>query len=190
MPKAAQLIGKRFTRLLVMARHGSQKSGNSVNATWLCRCDCGAQLIATTNNLTRRGTESCGCLQKERARKPRGVAGFNDLYASYKAAAAKRNYAFLLSKEDFKKLTESVCYYCGAPPAAVHVAHHDRSKESIQHESYVFNGVDRVENSLGYTPENSVACCKFCNISKRERSIPEFSEWAKRLVENLSKRGI
>lgn len=67
MPKGSNLIdltGQRFVRLLVLSRHGSDQYKQ---ARWLCKCDCGNEIIARSNHLRRGLVQSCKCLQKERA---------------------------------------------------------------------------------------------------------------------------
>lgn len=51
------LIGEIFGKLTVVSRKGS-KHGRS---QWLCKCDCGKEVMVTTNNLKNGGTKSCGC---------------------------------------------------------------------------------------------------------------------------------
>lgn len=63
MSKFIDLTGQRLGRLVVVERMGTAQSGH---ALWLCKCDCGTSHIASSNQL-RCGTQSCGCLQKERA---------------------------------------------------------------------------------------------------------------------------
>lgn len=58
----ADLIGKRFGRLTVIERAGSNEYGK---ARWLCQCDCGNYHYATTNTLKTGRVASCGCLGKE-----------------------------------------------------------------------------------------------------------------------------
>lgn len=41
------------------------------------------------------------------------------------------------------------------------------------------NGIDRVDSSKGYTVENSVACCKYCNTAKNTMTESEFYTWTK-----------
>ena len=36
------------------------------------------------------------------------------------------------------------------------------------------NGVDRVDNTKGYSVDNSVPCCKFCNTAKHTMSEGDF----------------
>jgi hypothetical protein len=56
------LIGQRFGRRVVLARAGSNKHGH---ATWLCACDCGNEVVVSTNVLNRGNARSCGCLYRE-----------------------------------------------------------------------------------------------------------------------------
>lgn len=39
------------------------------------------------------------------------------------------------------------------------------------------SSLDRLDSSKGYTITNVVPCCKYCNIAKNDRSIPEFIHW-------------
>lgn len=56
----ADLIGQRFTRLLVV---GTVRKLH--RRQWLCNCDCGNQHIAQTGALRDGTVKSCGCLQRE-----------------------------------------------------------------------------------------------------------------------------
>lgn len=61
MAKLIDLTGRRFGRLTVINR-----AGNFNNLpTWLCKCDCGAELIVLGCNLRTKHTQSCGCIRKE-----------------------------------------------------------------------------------------------------------------------------
>ena len=54
------LTGKKFNRLTVLEYVGKSK--------WLCRCDCGKEVIVRGGLLVSGHTRSCGCLQRERAK--------------------------------------------------------------------------------------------------------------------------
>lgn len=62
--KKVNLTGRRFGRLTVLSeaeRHGGR-------VAWACLCDCGAETVSITCNLTTGHTTSCGCaLQDVRA---------------------------------------------------------------------------------------------------------------------------
>lgn len=60
MSKVNNHIGKRYGRLTVLARAGSDSKGNSM---WLCQCSCGNKKEIVGYSLKR--IQSCGCLQSE-----------------------------------------------------------------------------------------------------------------------------
>ena len=63
------LTGRRFDRLEVkahMPKAAFALSGGN-GALWLCKCDCGAEVVVSGCNLRKRKTRSCGCLRSELA---------------------------------------------------------------------------------------------------------------------------
>src|SRR5258708_3123326 len=52
------LKGKRFGKLLVNARVGSDNYGQSL---WACICQCGQQITVRGRSLSNGDTSSCGC---------------------------------------------------------------------------------------------------------------------------------
>ena len=173
--KRLELIGRVFNRLTVI-----QKADIKSNRTfWICQCSCdGLYSIFCGKSLTGGNIQSCGCLRRETAQTnakmmtaantlPPGEASFNLLYAIYKFHAERRKIPFELAKFQFRLLTEDVCFYCGAVPSQIH---RNRSCKG----DYIYNGVDRKINSLGYTVENSVSCCGTCNVMKMEMSVDDF----------------
>ena len=53
---------------------------------------------------------------------------------------------------------------------------------------YGVDTIDRMNNDLGYIIDNVVPCCKWCNLSKRERSKEEFLEHNKKIYEYQLKK--
>jgi len=64
--KIKNRIGIRYSRLVVIEFAYQDWRGD---AYWLCKCDCGNEIIVLGNSLQRRNTKSCGCLRKESASK-------------------------------------------------------------------------------------------------------------------------
>lgn len=64
MPAAINLTGQRVGRLLVRERAPDRREGRTA---WSCTCDCGADVTVETYALSTGRTQSCGCLQRERA---------------------------------------------------------------------------------------------------------------------------
>lgn len=62
------LSGQRFGRLTVLERTENKvfKSGQ-VKAQFLCKCDCGTEVIVSAERLKKGETKSCGCLRSRRA---------------------------------------------------------------------------------------------------------------------------
>lgn len=63
--KGKDIAGYRFGRLTVLFDSGRDKYSN---LKWMCICDCGEAVTTLGTNLRRGLTNSCGCLQKEKAR--------------------------------------------------------------------------------------------------------------------------
>lgn len=61
------ITGLRFGRLLAIELDGYYASpGHRRHAQWLCTCDCGGEIVVSTNSLITGNTRSCGCLATER----------------------------------------------------------------------------------------------------------------------------
>lgn len=66
MSKLIDLTGQRFGKLTVIEMVGMRRDRR---ATWKCQCDCGRETTVCGKELRNGDTKSCGCLQKETARK-------------------------------------------------------------------------------------------------------------------------
>ncbi len=66
MGKLIDMVGKKFARLTVLARHGTDITpAGTILPTWTCRCDCGTEIVVRGHSLRTGNTRSCGCLRKE-----------------------------------------------------------------------------------------------------------------------------
>ena len=173
MPKKNNLVNKRFERLIVLEFYDTDKHGHRI---WKCVCDCGNICYVSGYHLSSGHTRSCGCIRKELHMLPNGEAALNKLLLHYKNNAKKRNLRFELSMDEFIKITKSDCHYCGDEPNREY-------KEKRNNGGYIYNGIDRVNNSLGYILDNCVPCCEVCNKAKRDLLYSEFIEWLDRIVE-------
>ena len=177
------IIGNRYGRLVVRTYIGVDDK--SKRHMYLCDCDCGNKNIkAERNALITNGKQSCGCLHREcivSLNKKMMVGKYNKhiakLYSSYRSSAIARNYSFELSKDVFSETIRKPCYYCGCEPSNTH-------KDHIYGE-FKYNGIDRVDNSIGYIESNIVPCCKRCNRAKGMMSINEFHDWIVKVATNF-----
>jgi hypothetical protein len=82
-----------------------------------------------------------------------------------------------LTDDELHSLITSNCHYCGALPS--NAMKDTRNKDKTP---FIYNGIDRVDNTLGYTLLNSVSCCKRCNIAKNDMTYNDFINLCKRIA--------
>jgi len=185
--KRKDLTGKRFGNLLVLREVDPvvAKSGALVH-WWECMCDCGKPTTVRRNGLTSGGTKSCGCKQKESVRRMArerrlspGRSQRNILLKSYKTAAANRELVWALTDEQFDALISGDCHYCDAEP----VPPRRRKVRTNLYGEFTYNGIDRLDNTLGYVVGNVVSCCIHCNKMKNNRTVQEFLQHIQLVLE-------
>lgn len=72
MPKKIDLTNRYFGKLFVIREATKEEKNRKNGAWWLCKCDCGNQVIKDGQGLRKGYTTSCGCdlLDKLKARPP------------------------------------------------------------------------------------------------------------------------
>lgn len=184
--KRKEKIGQTFGKLTIIKfGHYKFRSDGRRDAFWKCKCECGKEKFATFGNLHNGNVSSCGCMVAERLTQLHknnidDSATFRMVLAEYKKSAAKYQRTFSLTDDEFRELTSGICHYCGTPPAMIKERN---GKIPFKGKHYVYNGVDRVDNSRGYETDNCVSCCRRCNIAKSGMTVDEFLSWAKRIYE-------
>lgn len=177
---------EKFNRLLLINR--VVKDDGSV---WYnCKCDCGTIKLIRYTSIISGGTRSCGCLNTEqrkkqwlvnsktnsiKTKKPPGESTEQHIWSTYISNARKRKLEFTLTREEFNKLIHSPCAYCGVVDSSITI--NKRHNDFLYH-----NGIDRIDNIIGYTLVNCVPCCFTCNRAKWSLAVEEFEDWLNRLV--------
>ena len=98
----------------------------------------------------------------------------NKLFSQYKQSAYRRSLDFRLTKEQIRDIIFINCYYCGTSPNNLYTL----SGRVDINTSILYNGIDRVNNNLGYIEGNVVPCCGRCNRAK-VMTKEEFLDWIK-----------
>lgn len=106
----------------------------------------------------------------------------NIAYNHYMKSAKERNLEFRLTKAEFRELVEQNCFYCGAEPQV-------RYTSKNLHGEYAWNGIDRVDNAIGYLKDNCVPCCSMCNFAKSTHTKEEFLNWIERVYKHSLNKG-
>lgn len=97
--RATDLSGRRYGRLTPQFRVALPAAPRQKDTFWLCRCDCGHMIVASTINLNRGHTKSCGCLRRE----------YELSQLKYKKGDIVNGFKFL--QRDFSKQTSGGTYY-------------------------------------------------------------------------------
>lgn len=88
----------------------------------------------------------------------------------YMSGAKQRHLEWELSKEEFENIVSKDCHYCGEDPRPLKSLARYHKVDSEIH----VNGIDRIDNEVGYTLNNCVPCCTKCNIMKMKLSKSNF----------------
>lgn len=168
------LLGRKFGRLVVVGDTGKPAKTNGV--PWKVRCECGTECEVCSSNLVTGNTQSCGCLQREKARRgcQPGDAAKHSILEKYKNTAKRKGYIWALTNDLFYTLISKPCYYCGKEPSASRA-----DKDGVLQA----NGVDRKDNTRGYLFSNVVSCCQFCQYAKRDLPHDDFLSHLQRVAE-------
>lgn len=168
--KIENCVGNTYNFLTVI-----QVIQKPVKSLFLCRCVCGNEKTHIASDVINGNAKSCGCKRKELFKKGLKLAyekNFpnpveNKIYSSYKSQAKNIKRDFLITLEEFIKLVNENCHYCGETPLKLrHIANKLKEKP--------LNGIDRVDNSIGYLIDNCVPCCTTCNFMKKMLTKEDF----------------
>lgn len=86
-------------------------------------------------------------------------------FRGYVARAKRKGLSFDLTRHDYNALVNGACFYCKRAADDLHV-----------------NGIDRMDNSAGYTLNNCVTCCSECNQMKAGMNNVDYVDHCKRVA--------
>jgi len=176
-------IGKRFGSIVIIDTSRGNRSAV---------CDCGREFPIKLSLVLIGSVTSCGCganrkkLTQDRYRYTRDDGdhiGRTIAYSTRVSDAKRRGLVWELSREKWSEIVAKPCLYCGA-------INSNRIKGRKRHDGiitndFLYNGVDRYNNTIGYTEGNSVPCCKLCNRMKNDKTFEQFIDHVKSIFVHL-----
>ncbi len=182
-------VGEVYGRLTLLAKSDTDgQRSKGTHQRWTFRCSCGNVKVTRPYFVVKGRTTSCGCYNREVTSKPKperrlpnGLAAAKQLWHGYVRGAKMRGLVFEISFEDFLIITKLPCRYCSEKPFNY------TKSQSTYRDQYLHNGIDRVDNEIGYTLNNCAACCKICNNAKKEMTVEDFEAWIDKLVATRSR---
>lgn len=151
----------------------------------LCECACGLRKLVERHSLKygqSRGCSSCSRLKYGNPSTYKvGMVAARSLHNNYQHSAKRRGIEFRLSFDEFVDVVTRPCVYCGQAERQ-EVRLHKAGRRS--QEPFKYNGLDRLDNAVGYLPRNVQACCIRCNIAKHHFSEDEFFQQVKLIYEH------
>lgn len=159
--------GDKFGEWVVISEDKTSMTGRK----YVCQCSCGTEKIINLSDLMHKKSTKCySCAQRMWSLQAsiRTKGPYERLYDTYMRNAKSAGREFSLTMDDAIRLFTSNCHYCLAEPYA---------PAPRSDGEYLYNGIDRKNNALGYTKENSLPCCSMCNMAKRGHNYEQYVDW-------------
>lgn len=164
--KIPSVEGRKYGRYTVLrfSHHIFNKKGQKHGYFVVARCECGTEKILYMTSLQNKSIQSCGCLAKDKYAKEKSRIDLEYMFKRYKRESKANELSFELTPPEAFLMFQSPCFYCGMKDIKV------RKGKEIK-----LNGIDRIDNSQGYSCNNCVPCCVSCNSLKGAKSLEDLT---------------
>jgi hypothetical protein len=152
------------------------QSGKSIEAKWKVLCpNCKTETWKFSNTLTGLKFPCKKCYDNSMKRTDEFPA-VKKAFISLRNNAKVRGVIVSIDEDTFYSIASNPCTYCGTDPV-------EKMPPKKWQKSVFLHGIDRVDNTLGYTKENSCSCCEQCNWAKKDLTLEKWNLWIDRLIE-------
>lgn len=184
MGKLKDLTNKKFGKVTILSRTNkpNSRSNKSRDSFWLGLCECGSQKIYAGGDIQKINFKGCGCSRKNINA---NQAKMGTAMYIYKNRYSDGDISF----EDFLKMSNEYCFYCGAAPYKsfnLYKLKDGCTKLSAENGYFTYNGLDRIDQNLPHFKNNVVTCCAICNWMKTNHSSYDFIKHITKIYFNLT----
>lgn len=192
-----EFIGRKFGHLLIV--EVTDRTNAHGEKFVRCSCDCGNEKTALLRLIKRGSISSCGCKKKKTSVENVKLAHKHltniGLWKDPKFRSAQSIYKKYsdgdISFDEFMIISQMECFYCGAAPSnrsTTYGKNNGITQTRLDNSYFIYNGLDRVDSSIGHYKNNVVPCCANCNYAKLDRSQLEFFLWIEKVYLNHQKK--
>lgn len=186
---------KKYNHLTML--YPVRSGGGGVGMFWMAQCDCGNLKEVRASEAKLGYVKTCGkceyhstlltkaAVKSAATRDPKSAE--REFLSRYVHGALKRNYVWALTPEQFSEIIKQNCTYCDAPPRE-----YKRKARKFKGRGMriMANGIDRIDSTLGYIPNNVVPCCTVCNRMKLAMKPGEFLAHVFKVAQHIKSTGL
>lgn len=138
-------------------------------------CGCGNEFrLRSTNQYV--SDAQYRCLDCKRVGRITPFVGERHIYKRIRSDAKTAGRVFEIGFDWFVKKCHERCNYCGRSDGNSSTVP-SKSPGKVLLQDFRYNGLDRIDNSIGYVEQNCVPCCIICNRAKNSMPYCDFIEW-------------
>lgn len=147
--------GNRYGRLEVICYH-SRSEGKTQHPRFLCKCDCGNEVVVLGTNLRRNHTTSCGCVHKENTSNAKKTHGMRKT-PTYKTWCSMKERCLNPNSNSYEGY--------GSDGISIHQPWIECFENFLKDMGERPGGtsLDRIDPSKGYAPDN----CRWADASNQ-----------------------
>jgi len=116
------------------------------------------------------------------------MSGERYAYKRIKSDAAAARREFTITLQWFASMCHKPCHYCGRIDINSISVKSRSAKGGYIVKNFRYNGIDRIDSSIGNVQENCVPCCVVCNRGKNSMGHDEWVEYLDTLIEFRTRR--